>query len=121
MSYTSITKDIKDLLDVLKIPNEVGLFTPEPAPSIFCVIVPVNDQMSYAEDIPDNVVSSATVELYVKGNYLTTARKIMTAIVEAGLTLGGAEFVEKESETGFYHYAIEVEKTQTWEDVKWQQ
>lgn len=120
MSYTSITKDLKDLLDVLQIPNEVGLFTPEPAPDTFCVIVPDNETMSYAEDQPDNVVSSATLELYVKGNYLSTARKIMTAIVNAGLTLGGGEFVEKEGDTGFYHFAIEVEKTQIWEDVKWQ-
>ena len=112
-----ITKELKDILDELKIPNEVGLYTPQPAPDLFCVVVPVSDTFSYTEDGPEAMISEATVELYSKTNYLSTAHDIMKAIAESDdLTLAGGEFIEKESDTGYYHYAISVQTTQQWEE-----
>jgi hypothetical protein len=121
MSFSSIMKDVAAILTTLSIDYETGVYTAQPAPATFCVIIPGTETPECADDIPDNVVSTATIELYSTGNYLDVARKIMTQIVDNGLTLEGCEFVEKEPDTGYNHYAIDVSKTQTWEDIKWQQ
>lgn len=112
----SILSEIKTILDGLKIPNETGIFKTKPAPDTFAVLVPMTDEAMCADDMPDNEVQSVRIELYTKGNYRTVARSVADGALAAGMAITERRYIEHEDETGYHHYAVDLEKNYLWED-----
>lgn len=114
----SLLSTLKTLItgSPIKIPAETGVFTTTPAPAVFCVLTPLGETLQCADDKPVTEVPSVRIDLYDKGNYMATAKTIRKAVVNEGLTITQSRFIEHEDDTGYYHYAIDVESVAQWED-----
>ena len=114
----SLLSDLKTLLagKTINIPAETGVFTTTPAPAVFCVLTPLGETLQCADDKPVTEVPSVRIDLYDKGNYTATAKTIRKAIVNEGLTISQSRYIEHEDDTGYYHYAIDVESVAQWEE-----
>jgi len=107
----SLLSDIQTILGTLSpsIPCEVGVFSSRPAPDTYCVISHCAETFKSYDDKIDETVSQATIELYTKGNYTAKAHSIMLALNSAGICITSGEFIEREADTGYNHYSIDIE------------
>lgn len=112
----SILQELKKILDDAHIPNEVGVFTAEPAPATFAVVIPLNEIMENADNRPVDEVQAARVAIYAKGNYRATARTVAEECIDAWMCVTDRRYIEHEDDTGYHHYEIEVEKNYKWEE-----
>ncbi|MFA9398838.1 MAG: hypothetical protein ACERKV_11310 [Clostridiaceae bacterium] len=108
--YNSILKDLKDTLSVLNIDIETGVFSEE-APEEYIVIIPMNDLFDlYADNLPQNEIQEARLSLFTKGNYMARKNQIVKTLIACGFTITERLYIGYENDTGFNHFAIDVEK-----------
>lgn len=109
----SILHRIKSICDAQKLPVMTGSYIPpqgEAAPTAYAVLTPLDDELTaYGDDLPHAEIQSVRVTIYAKQNYLTIRESLRDAILAAGETISDMRFIEQEPDTGYYHYAIDVE------------
>ena len=77
----------------------------------YAVLTPLSDSFGFHSDnYPCYDVQAVQISLYTKGNYTRLKNKLIRALLNADITITSRRFIGYESDTGFYHYAIEVEK-----------
>ena len=104
----NILDDIQRILNPLNVPFETGIFT-EPAPEQYLVIVPLIDKFElYADNLPLADVQEARISVYSQGNYQRLKKQVISAFLEAGYIISQRQYIGYETETGYFHYNIDV-------------
>lgn len=115
----SILQSLKAVCDAKRLPVMTGSYVPpqgEAAPTTYIVLTPMDDELTvYGDDMPHLEIQSARLTLFSKSNYLSLRNTLRDAILAAGLTITDMRFIEHEPDTGYYHYAIDVESIQSME------
>jgi hypothetical protein len=112
----SLLENLCELLDTLWFPHFTAEFPDVPPPE-YCVLVPIADTFSLQGDgAPLDELQEVRLSLFSQKNYLTAARKITKAALEAGIIVTSRTYVGYENETKFHHYALDLSKNFFWED-----
>lgn len=105
-----ILRELNTLFDNLSIPVETGIFSDTP-PKEYVVLTPVTDVFQvFADNVPLFEVREVRISVYCKGNYLNLKKRIVAALLHEDFTITEKKFIEREDDTGYYHYSIDVEK-----------
>lgn len=113
----SLLKDINAVLDTLGIPFETGVFT-ENAPDKYIVIEPLGDIFAvHADNQPLADVEEARISLFAKGSYTSEKNAIVRAFLGANFTITDRRYIGYETETGYYHYVVDIAKSYEWEET----
>lgn len=108
--YNSILKDISDTLEITGIQIETGIFT-EKAPDEYLVIIPMGDIFNfYADDQPNSELQEARLSLFSKNNYMARKNELVKTLLNADFIITERRYIGYEEDTGFHHFAIDVEK-----------
>jgi hypothetical protein len=106
----SILTELTALLEGIGLRVETGTFS-EPPPETYTVITPMADTFDlYADNRPGIDIQEARVSLFCKSNYLSHKDAITRAALAAGLTITARQFIEKEADTGMFHYNFDFER-----------
>lgn len=112
----NILSDVKAIADALELPVETGNFSKKP-PDTYLVIVPMTEEYDcYADNLPGIDIQEARLSLFSKGNYKTIKNRLLKAFLDAGLTITGRQYIGYETETGYYHFNIDVAQFYELED-----
>lgn len=103
-------QELKEIIEGLEIPVETAMHSDSLAQK-YVVLTPIEATMIYYDDRPDMVVHSTTISLFSKENYIKTINRIISALINADYTITDSRFVEREKDSGYFHYSIDVEKT----------
>lgn len=106
----SVLSDINTALESLGIPLETGVFHEE-APYKYIVVVPMADSFElHADNTPRCDVQEARISLYAKGSYTKEKNTIIRALLGADFTITDRRYIGYETETGYFHYNVDVAK-----------
>jgi hypothetical protein len=106
----SVLSDINVTLEPLGIPLETGVFKDE-APDKYIVVVPMADSFElHADNTPGYDVQEARISLYAKGSYTKDKNAIVRALLGADFTITDRRYIGYETETGYFHYNVDVAK-----------
>ena len=106
----SLLAELNDILDLLDIPVETGVFSSVPTDE-YLVITPMNDKLSlFADNEAYIVVSEARLSIFTKNNYIKLINNLTKALISRGITITDRQYVGYEHDTKYYHYAIDVMK-----------
>lgn len=112
----NVLSETKALLEGLSIPVETGVFEGT-APEMYVVIVPLTDTFDlHADNAPGCDVQEARLSLFSKGNYTKTKNSIVRSLLALDFTITDRRYIERENDTGYHHYAIDVAKIYELED-----
>lgn len=104
----NILEQLQAIMEPLDIPVETGIFT-NPAPPQYVVIVPLIDTFELdADDMPLAEIQEARLSIFSKENYIALKNRIVRAVLAAGMTVTQRQFIEYETDTGYYHYNVDV-------------
>lgn len=106
----SLLEELKATLTPLGIPIETGVFT-DTAPDKYIVVVPLADTFDiHADNSPGVDIQEARLSLYCKGNYTKDKNRIVRTLLAADFTITDRRYIGYETETGYFHYAVDVAK-----------
>lgn len=106
----SVLSDINATLEPLGIPLETGVFKDE-APDKYIVVVPMADSFElHADNTPEYDVQEARISLYAKGSYTKDKNAIVRALLGMDFTITDRRYIGYETETGYFHYNVDVAK-----------
>lgn len=106
----SVLSDINATLEPLGIPLETGVFKDE-APNKYIVVVPMADSFElHADNTPGYDVQEARISLYAKGSYTKDKNAIVRTLLGADFTITDRRYIGYETETGYFHYNVDVAK-----------
>ncbi len=106
----NVLAEIKTLLESLLIPVETGVFEGT-APETYVVIVPLTDTFElHADNAPGCDVQEARLSLFSKGNYIKIKNSIVRGLFASDFTITDRRYIERENDTDYHHYAIDVAK-----------
>lgn len=106
----SLLEELKATLTPLGIPIETGVFT-DTAPDKYIVVVPLADTFDiHADNSPGVDIQEARLSLYCKGNYTKDKYRIVRSLLDADFTITDRRYIGYETETGYFHYAVDVAK-----------
>lgn len=106
----SVLSDIQTTLEPLGIPLETGVFKDD-APEKYIVVVPMADTFDlHADNGPGCDVQEARISLYAKGSYTEDKNAIVHALLGADFTITDRRYIGYETETGYFHYNVDVAK-----------
>ena len=103
---------LEELMNIVShhLPAETAVYN-STAEADYAVLTPLSDSFGYhADNLPKYDVQAVQISMYTKGNYRIIKNRIIRDLIAADITITGRRFIGYESDTGFYHYAIEVEK-----------
>ena len=104
----SLLADIQTVVAPLGIPIETGVFKDE-APGEYIVVTPISDSFDlHADNAPGIDVQEARLSLYCQGNYIKDKNALVKRLLAADFTITDRRFIGYETETGYYHYAVDV-------------
>ena len=107
----NILEDLTTILTDINVPFATGHYSDTP-PAAYVVIVPLADSFDFAADNrPQMDVQEARLALYNKDNYYPLRQIITNALFAAEFTITDRRYIEYESDTGYHHTAIDVEKS----------
>lgn len=87
---------------------------PDSPPDRYVVLVPISDNLDeYSDDRPAVERNSVLLSIYSKTNYRVLRTQLRDAILAEGLSITGMAYIEHETDTGYYHYEIDVEDITT--------
>ena len=102
----SVLSDINTALEPLGISLETGVFKDD-APEKYIVIVPMADSFAlHSDNAPGCDIQEARISLYAKGSYT----KEKNAVLGADFTITDRRYIGYETETGYFHYNVDVAK-----------
>ena len=106
----NILSDLYIALSALDIPIETGVFKDE-APERYIVIVPMVESFDlHADNAPGVDVQEVRLSLYSQGNYIKDKNSIVKTLLGADFIITDRRYIGYETETGYYHYAVDVAK-----------
>ncbi len=106
----SVLSDINATLEPLGIPLETGVFKDE-APDKYIVVIPMADSFElHADNTPGYDVQEARISLYAKGSYTKDKNAIVRALLGMDFTITDRRYIGYETETGYFHYNVDVAK-----------
>lgn len=106
----SLLEELKATLTPLGIPIETGVFT-DTAPDKYIVVVPLADTFDiHADNSPGVDIQEARLSLYCKGNYTKDKNRIVRSLLDADFTITDRRYIGYETETGYFHYNVDVAK-----------
>lgn len=106
----SVLADIQTALSALDIPIETGVFS-DAAPAKYIVVVPIVDTFDlHADNAPGIDVQEARLSLYAQGNYMADKNAIVKTLLGADFTITDRRYIGYETETGYFHYNVDVAK-----------
>ena len=106
----NILSDLYTALSALDIPIETGVFKDE-APERYIVIVPMVESFDlHADNSPGVDVQEVRLSLYAQGNYIKDKNTLVKTLLGADFTITDRRYIGYETETGYYHYAVDVAK-----------
>ena len=106
----SVLSDINATLEPLGIPLETGVFKDE-APDKYIVVVPMADSFElHADNTPEYDVQEARISMYAKGSYTKEKNAIVRALLGMDFTITDRRYIGYETETGYFHYNVDVAK-----------
>jgi len=108
----NILSDLNTALSSLGIPVETGVFS-YTAPEEYLVITPLNELFVFADNSPYQEIQQARLSLFTKGNYVSVKNSIVLQLLDADFTISERRYIGREDDTGYHHYAIDVEKEYT--------
>ena len=112
----SLLKDLNKVLLNLSIPFETGAFKDTP-PNKYIVIEPLVDTFAlHADNFPIAEMQEARLSLYAKESYTKEKNSIVRALLGADFIITDRRYIGYETETGYYHYAIDVAKNYEMEE-----
>jgi len=92
------------------IPVETGVFSGT-APDKYCVLTPIAEMFpTNADDFPTADMQSVRISIYTQGNYIHIKNLIVKSLLLAGFTITARQYIDHEDDTGYYHFAVDVEK-----------
>lgn len=103
---------LKDICDSIGVKSMTADYADvnDSIPESYVVLVPIADELDeYADDFPTVERNSVRLSIYTKRNYTKLRKRIRDALIENGVQITGMSFIEKEQDTGYYHYEIDVE------------
>lgn len=104
----NILEEIKTILAPLGVPLETGIFT-NPAPETYLTVTPLIDSYAlHADNKPQIDVQEARISIYSKSNYQQLKKQIIVAFLNADYTITLRQYIGYETDTGYYHYNIDV-------------
>ena len=104
----NILSDIQPVVAPLGIPIETGVFKDE-APEKYIVVTPLGDSFDiHADNTPGVDVQEVRLSLYCQGNYVKDKNALVKRLLAADFTITDRRFIGYETETGYYHYAVDV-------------
>jgi len=111
----SILAELSTLLSPV-LPVETGVFSGVP-PNEYLVLTPMTDEFAlFGDNMPLVDVSEVRISLFTKGNYLQRKKQITASLLTTGFTVTDRRYIGHEDDTGYHHYAIDVEKSYETED-----
>ena len=106
----SILEDLNTALAPLGYPVETGVYS-DKAPDAYIVIVPMTDYFGlHADNTPVIDVQEARLSLFSKTSYTQMKNAVIGALLAADFTITERRYIEFETDTGYYHYNIDVAK-----------
>lgn len=112
----SILADVITLLDSLKHPIETGVYKGDEVDT-YIVLVPMSDTYHlHADNKPNAEVQDLRISLYTKGNYKKITNQIVKLLLGSEFTITDRRYIGYETETGYYHYVVDIEKNYELED-----
>lgn len=106
----SVLSDINAILEPLGILVETGVFKDE-APDKYIVVVPMADSFElHADNTPGCDIQEARISLYTKGSYTKDKNAIVRTLLGADFTITDRRYIGYETETGYFHYNVDVAK-----------
>lgn len=112
----NILGELTALITGLGLAVETGVFSGE-APAEYTVITPLADSFElFGDNLPGFETQEARMSVYSQSNYLDVKNRIVRALLAAGFTVTGRQYIGHEDDTGYHHYAIDVAKPYAWED-----
>lgn len=112
----SILADIQIVISPLKIPIETGIFK-DAAPDKYIVVTPLGDSFDlHADNAPGIDIQEARLSIYAQSNYQKDKNSVIKALLSNDFTITDRRYIGYETETGYYHYAVDVAKHYEMED-----
>jgi hypothetical protein len=112
----NITQELDALVTGLGLPVETGVFSGK-APEQYAIVTPLADTFTlHCDNRPKYETQEARLSLYSKGNYQAAKRRLVKALLLAGFTVTLRQYIGREDDTGFFHYAVDAAKTYKWEE-----
>ena len=113
----SLLADIQTALAALNIPIETGAFT-DNAPDKYIVVVPMSDSFDlHADNAPVIDIQEARLSIYAKGSYTKEKNAVVRTLLANDFTITDRRYIGYETETGYYHYAVDVAKHYEMEEI----
>jgi hypothetical protein len=107
----NILSELTDLFELLKIPSMTAEFSEAPQPDTFALFTSISDDLDlFSDNMPEVEVCSVRITIYTKDNYIRIVRKITNALLNKDFTVSNRRYVNRETDTGYHHYAIDCEK-----------
>jgi len=104
----SILEELQIVLKGLNIPIETGIFS-EKAPDTYLVIVPMMDSFAiHGDNTPLVDVQEVRISIYTKGSYTKLKNAVIKKLLNADFTITDRRYIGYETETGYFHYAVDV-------------
>ena len=112
----SILADVKLLFEPLNLPIETGVYKGD-AVDTYIVLVPMSDWfVLHADNVPNGEVQELRISLYSKSNYRKITNQVVKLLLGADFTITDRRYIGYETETGYYHYVVDIEKNYELED-----
>ncbi len=106
----SILTELNTLLSPV-LPVETGVFSGVP-PDEYLVLTPMTDEFAlFGNNTPLFDISEVRISLFSKGNYIQRKKQITALLLGAEFTITDRRYIGHEDDTGYHHYAIDVEKS----------
>ena len=99
----SLLSDLQAIAEHCGVPVETGVFSGK-APDTYLVITPLSDSFElHADNAPGCETQEARLSLFTKGSYTKLKNDLVRAFY-----ITDRRYIGFETETGYYHYAIDV-------------
>ena len=113
----SLLSELTELIGGLELPVQTGSFE-APLPTAYAVLIPLSDTFGvFADNRPEQNVEEVRISLFDKGNYNAKKNRLVSALVSSDYTITERQYIGREDDTGYHHYAIDVAKNYDYTEV----
>ena len=106
----SLLSDLQTIAEHCSVPVETGVFSGK-APDTYLVVTPLSDSFElHADNAPGCETQEARLSLFSKGSYTKLKSALVCALLGADFYITDRRYIGFEAETGYHHYAIDVEQ-----------
>ena len=108
---TELLEILKERLSPIVGGNIHTIDAPDTTKPPYIVLTPVDDSYSfYADNEPQGWEEEVLISIYTTTSYKSVAESVCKSCIDTGCTITERRFIERESKTKYYHYAITANK-----------